>query len=305
MTGGSVYIDAGEAITAQDSSIEALAGNVNLTAGTITLAAGVDSFTTYAIHTEKFVGLNVFVEAGGANPLSAVQNGTGCLSAAEKTQDRQAKLLYEAAAGARGTRLLNVCKAETGGGLAQAFASFDIKVGIGVAVSSSESAYHTEQASGGMVLAAKSAVLNATGGDLMLTGATVYTPSVTLSARRDIVQQSLALNNTASSKSTSFPAFAGLDFNYGMKDGAFGQQGLGLTPSVTDFAATSQSVLVEAAQEVWPISHMMNENFACLCSGMARSTNFRTCSNFSGSQRRSRHAGGLARFSLGIACCSW
>ncbi len=251
MTGGSVYIDAGEAITAQDSSIEALAGNVNLTAGTITLAAGVDSFTTYAIHTEKFVGLNVFVEAGGANPLSAVQNGTGCLSAAEKTQDRQAKLLYEAAAGARGTRLLNVCKAETGGGLAQAFASFDIKVGIGVAVSSSESAYHTEQASGGMVLAAKSAVLNATAGDLTLTGATVQ------------------------------------------------------APSVTDFAATSQSVLVEAAQEVWPISHMMNENFACLCSGMARSTNFRTCSNFSGSQRRSRHAGGLARFSLGIACCSW
>ncbi len=96
---------------------------------------------------------------------------------------------------------------------------------------------HTEQASGGMILAAKSAVLTATGGDLTLTGATVYAPSVTLSAQRDIVQQSLALNNTASSKSTSVPAFPGFDFNFGMKNGVFGQQGLGLTASVSDFSA--------------------------------------------------------------------
>lgn len=54
-----------------------------------------------------------------------------------------------------------------------------------MAVSSPESTYHTGQASGGMVLAAKSAVLNATAGDLTLTGATVYAPSVTLSAQRD------------------------------------------------------------------------------------------------------------------------
>jgi hypothetical protein len=38
---------------------------------------------------------------------------------------------------------------------------------------------------------------------------------------------------------------------------------------------------------------------------VARTPNSRTCSNFSGPQRRSRHAGGLAWFSLGIACCTW
>ena len=63
----------------QGSIIEALAGNVTLTAGAITLAAGVDSFTTYAIHKERFVGLNVSVEAGGNNPLSGVQKGAGYL----------------------------------------------------------------------------------------------------------------------------------------------------------------------------------------------------------------------------------
>ncbi len=99
-----------------------------------------------------------------------------------------------------------------------------------------------------MVLAGKSAVLTATGGDLTLTGATVYAPSVTLSASRDIVQQSLALNNTASSKSSSFSAFAGVDFGVGLKDGAMAQTGFGLTASVSDFAATSQTVSVTHAQ---------------------------------------------------------
>ena len=195
------------------------------------------------------MGFDVSVEAGGNNPLSALQKGAGFLAAAENTKDPQAKLLYEAAAGAQGAQgLLNLYKAESAGSLAQAFASFDIKVGIGVAVSSSESTYHTEQASGGMVLAAKSTVLNATGGDLTLTGATVYAPSVTLSARRDIVQQSLALNNTASSKSTSFSAFAGLDFGMGLKDGALAQTGFGLTASASDLAAQSQTVSVTHAQ---------------------------------------------------------
>ena len=78
-TGGAVTINAGEALTAQGSIIEALAGNVTLTAGTITLAAGVDSFTTYAIHKERFVGFDVSVEAGGNNPLGALQKGAGYL----------------------------------------------------------------------------------------------------------------------------------------------------------------------------------------------------------------------------------
>ena len=250
-TGGAVLINASESITVRGGVIGSLqADSTILNAPSVSVSANADSFTAYALHTDKFIGLNVSIEAGAANPLSGVQKGAGYLSAADKTQDPQAKLLYEAAAGAQGAQgLLNLYKAESAGSLAQAFASFDIKVGIGVAVSSSESTYHAEQASGGMVLAGKSAVLNATGGDLTLTGATVYAPSVTLSASRDIVQQSLALDNTASSKSTSLSAFAGLDFNMGLnKEGVFGQQGLGLTASVSDFSATSQTVPVTHAQ---------------------------------------------------------
>ena len=249
-TGGAVVINASEGINVQGGVIGSLqADSTILNAPSISVSASVDSFTAYALHTDKFVGLNVSIEAGAANPLSGVQKGASYLAAAENTKDPQAKLLYEAAAGAQGAQgLLNLYKAESAGSLAQAFASFDIKVGIGVAVSSSESTYHTEQASGGMVLAAKSAVLNATAGDLTLTGATVYAPSVTLSAQRDIVQQSLALNNTASSKSSSFSAFAGLDFGVGLKDGALAQTGFGLTASVSDFAAQSQTVSVTHAQ---------------------------------------------------------
>ena len=249
-TGGAVVINASEGINVQGGVIGSLqADSTILNAPSISVSASVDSFTAYALHTDKFVGLNVSIEAGAANPLSGVQKGASYLAAAENTKDPQAKLLYEAAAGAQGAQgLLNLYKAESAGSLAQAFASFDIKVGIGVAVSSSESTYHTEQASGGMVLAAKNAVLNATGGDLTLTGATIYAPSVTLSAQRDIVQQSLALTTTASSKSTSFSAFAGVDFGMGLKDGAMAQTGFGLTASVSDFAAQSQTVSVTHAQ---------------------------------------------------------
>ena len=249
-TGGAVVINASEGINVRGGVIGSLqADSTILNAPSINVSANADSFTAYALHTDKFVGLNVSIEAGAANPLSGVQKGASYLAAAENTKDPQAKLLYEAAAGAQGAQgLLNLYKAESAGSLAQAFASFDIKVGIGVAVSSSESTYHTEQASGGMVLAAKSVALNATGGDLTLTGATVYAPSVTLSASRDIVQQSLALNTTASSKSSSFSAFAGVDFGMGLKDGALAQTGFGLTASASDFAAQSQTVSVSHAQ---------------------------------------------------------
>ena len=138
-TGGAVTINAGEALTAQGSIIEALAGNVmDLTAGAITLAAGIDSFTTYAIHKERFVGFDVSVEAGGNNPLGALQKGAAYLSAADKTKDPQAKRLYEAAAGVQaGQGALNLYKS---GGDLNALTSVDFKFGVGVSATTSETA---------------------------------------------------------------------------------------------------------------------------------------------------------------------
>jgi adhesin HecA-like repeat protein len=51
-TGGSVYINASDSVTGQGAIIESLAGNVTVTAPTLTLAAGLDSFTSYAFHSE-------------------------------------------------------------------------------------------------------------------------------------------------------------------------------------------------------------------------------------------------------------
>ena len=196
-TGGAVTINAGEALTAQGSIIEALAGNVTLTAGTITLGAGIDSFTTYAIHKERFVGFDVSVEAGGNNPLGALQRGASYLSAAEKTKDPQAKRLYEAAAGVQAAQgALNLYK--TGGDL-NALTSVDFKFGVGVSATTSETTASSQQASGGYVLAADNLGLYATVGDLTLKGANVSAYDVTLNARRDVVMQSLALTDTVSS----------------------------------------------------------------------------------------------------------
>ncbi len=118
-TGGAVLIDASESITVRGGVIGSLqADSTILNAPSVSVSANADSFTAYALHTDKFVGLNVSVEAGAANPLSGVQKGAGYLSAADKTQDPQAKLLYEAAAGAQGAQgLLNLYKAESAGSL--------------------------------------------------------------------------------------------------------------------------------------------------------------------------------------------
>jgi hypothetical protein len=56
-----------------------------------------------------------------------------------------------------------------------------------------------------------------------------------------------------------------------------------------------------------PLLYNHARRTAKLCGGRnfrnwPKTPNFRTCSNSSGSQRRSRHAGGLACFSLRIAC---
>ena len=135
-TGGSVFINASGAVNAQGSIVESLAGNVTVTAPTIAMAAGIDSFSSYAYHSATFVGINVSVEAGANNPLSAVQKGATYLNAADKTQDPQAKLLYEAAAGVQAAQgALNVYKAmDAPGGLTGAMTSFSIKIGVGVSV---------------------------------------------------------------------------------------------------------------------------------------------------------------------------
>ena len=228
-TGGAVLIDASESITVRGGVIGSLqADSTILNAPSVSVSANADSFTAYALHTDKFVGLNVSVEAGAANPLSGVQKGAGYLSAADKTQDPQAKLLYEAAARAQGAQgLLNLYKAESAGSLAQAFASFDVKVGIGVAVSSSESAYHTGQASGGMVLAGKSAVLTATGGDLTLTGATVYAPSVTLSAQRESCSRASRSTTPPRPRARASRPSPGLTSAWGCKEAPSASRALG------------------------------------------------------------------------------
>ena len=138
-TGGSVYINASGAVNAQGGIVELLAGNVTVTAPTIAMAAGIDSFSSYAYHSATFVGINVSVEAGANNPLSAVQKGATYLNAADKTQDPQAKLLYEAAAGVQAAQgALNVYKAmDAPGGLTGAMTSFTIKIGVGVSVTTS------------------------------------------------------------------------------------------------------------------------------------------------------------------------
>ena len=245
-------------INAQGSIVELLAGNVTVTAPTIEMAAGIDSSTSYAYHSATFIGLNVSVEAGANNPLSAVQKGATYLNAADKTKDPQAKLLYEAAAGIQAAQgALNVYKAlGTAGGLTQALTSFDIKIGVGVSVTTSESSSTVQQASGGQILAAGNLGLYATAGDLTLTGANVSAYNVTLNAQRDIVMQSLALTDTVSTKSSSFSAFAGLDanVNYGPAPGAAAGAAPGLnvsygvTASVSDTSSQSQSVAVSHAQ---------------------------------------------------------
>ncbi len=261
-TGGCVTIDAGSALTAQGSIIEALAGDVNISAPTVTIGAGIDSFTSYAIHREKFVGFDVSVEAGGNNPLSAVQKGAGYLSAAEKTKDPQARLLYEAAAGVQaGQGALNVYNA--GSNLTQALASFEIKVGVGVSVSTSQTFASGEWASGGLVLAAGNLGMIAKAGDLTLKGAQLDAFNVTLSAQRDLVLQSLALTGTASAKSSSFSAFAGAGLSFGLnKEGSVAQNGLGVTANVSNSGTDSETVSISHAQ-----TEATGSNWVTLTSG--------------------------------------
>ena len=249
-TGGSVFINAGEAITAQGSIIESLAGNVTLNAGTIALAAGVDSFTTYAIHKERFVGFDVSVEAGGNNPLSALQKGAGYLSAAEKTKDPQAKRLYEAAAGVQAAQgALNLYKA---GGDLTGLTSFDFKFGVGVSSTTSETTASSQQASGGYVMAANNIGLYATAGDLTLTGANVSAYNVTLSAQRDVVMQSLALTSAVSSSTSSFSAFVGLGASVAAdpQSSSGFKADWGIKGSVSDSTSKSETVSVSHAQTV-------------------------------------------------------
>ena len=248
-TGGSVFINASGAVNAQGSIVESLAGNVTVTAPTIAMAAGIDSFSSYAYHSATFVGINVSVEAGANNPLSAVQKGATYLNAADKTQDPQAKLLYEAAAGVQAAQgALNVYKAmDAPGGLTGAMTSFTIKIGVGVSVTTQESGATVQQASGGYILAAGNLGLYATVGDLTLKGANVSAYNVTLSAQRDLVMQSLALTDTSYSKSSSYSAFAGLAAN-----ASYGAEGMsvsyGINVSASDATSQSQTMAVNHAQ---------------------------------------------------------
>ena len=260
-----------------------LAGNVTVMAPTLTLAAGLDSLTSYAFHSEKFAGLNLSVEAGGNNPLSAVQNGANYLNAANRTRDPQAKLLYEAATGVQAAQgALNVYNAlGTEGGLTQALTTASIKFGVGVSVSTSESSSTMQQASGGYILAAGNLGLYATAGDLTLKGANVSAYNVTMSAQRDLVMQSLALTDTSYSKSSSYSAFVELAANVSYGASGFSAS-YGINVSASDATSQSQSVAVNHAQTA-----VNGTGFVLLTSG--RDTNLYGAYGFG---RRHRGAGG-------------
>ena len=147
-----------------------------------------------------------------------------------------------------GQGALNLYKAMSApGGITGAMSSFDIKIGVGMSVSTQESGATVQQASGGYIMAAGNLGLYATAGDLKLTGANVSAYNVTLSAQRDLVIQSLALTDTSYSKSSSWSAFAGLDANVSYGASGFNVS-YGINVSAQDTASQSQSIAVNHAQ---------------------------------------------------------
>lgn len=237
--GGNVAVAAGGDLTSTGSMIEALAGNLSLAGQNLALSAALDTASSYAAQSESFSGLSVSVGGGGNNPITQAQQAATFLSAASKTKDSKAKVLYEAAAAMQTAQgVLNLAN----GGLAS-LASIGIKIGFGSESSRTESWQTSQQASGGQAIAGGTLDMQAAG-DLTLTGATVKAADVLLAAERDLVLRSLALTDTSSIRSTSSSSFVGVSVDWSLSSGV----GIGIVASASGSNGQSQSTQTNHAQ---------------------------------------------------------
>jgi Hemagglutinin repeat len=177
------------------------------------LAAGVDTSSSNSSHTERFSGLSVSFGPGGSNPLALAQKAASFVTAAGQTKNKQAQLLYGAAAAMQGVQgAQGLAAALASPDMIKTLTQVDAKVGYGEKTSKTEQWSSSQQASGGQALAGGQLSMTATNGDLVLTGATVKAAHVTLAATQDLILRSLALVDQSGSSSMAQSVFAGVDF---------------------------------------------------------------------------------------------